>query len=79
MQQPELYKWHMNIHIKKAIEIMGTQSALAKAIGVKQQHIHKWLYQVRKIPAEYVLPIERAVNGKISRYKMRPDIYPLEG
>ena len=58
-----------------AIKIAGGQSALARAIGKSQGHISVWLKR-RYIPAEMVLPIERATG--VSRHLLRPDIYPLD-
>lgn len=77
----------MNKLLEKAIKYSGTQAALAAAINefvprskrIKQQYISKWLNRTKNIPAEYVLPIERAVNGAVTRYDLRPDIYPREG
>jgi hypothetical protein len=67
----------INVGLQHVIDIMGGQSALARAIGTSQQNVHNWLYK-RRIPAEYVLKIEEAVNGVITRHALRPDIYPLE-
>jgi len=59
---------------KKAISITGSQSELARRIGVRQGTLWKWL---RKgvAPAEHIVAIERATNGKISRYELRPDVF----
>ncbi|MCF2827105.1 MULTISPECIES: transcriptional regulator [unclassified Pseudoalteromonas] len=64
------------IAIREAIKVMGSQKKLAEAIGngITQQKISYWL-TVGKVPAEYVLNIER-VSG-VSRHKLRPDIYPI--
>lgn len=60
--------------LKKAINIAGSQSALARAIGVRQCHIWSWLNRNKKVPAIHVLKIEKAVG--VSRHDLRPDIYP---
>jgi len=67
--------------LKKAIEIAGGQKALAEKLGVpiKQQHVWKWLHKTKDgPPAKYVIPIEQATNGQVTRYDLRPDIYPRE-
>ncbi len=69
----------MNTPIEEAIRIVGSQSGLATAIQpkhpkVKQQHVWKWL-RAGKIPAEYVLAIEHATGGKVTRYQLRPDVF----
>lgn len=60
-------------YLKKAIEIAGSQSALARALGVTQTHVWNWLNRNKQIPAEYILKIENFTG--VSRYKLRPDIY----
>lgn len=58
--------------LKRAIEVAGSQSALAAAIGKTQGHVTKWL-QRQRVPAEVVLRIEEATG--ISRHELRPDIF----
>ena len=62
----------------KAVEICGSQSELARRIGgtCKQQNVHYWIEN--GLTAEQVIPIEKAVNGEVSRHELRPDIYPVE-
>ena len=62
--------------LEKAVEIVGGQSALARACGVKQGHVWYWLNEADQVPAEHVLKIEEATGGKVSRHDLRPDIYP---
>jgi DNA-binding transcriptional regulator YdaS (Cro superfamily) len=62
-----------NLILEKAIATMGSQTALAKAIGKSQGHISKWLER-KYVPAESVLAIESATG--IPRQKIRPDLYP---
>jgi DNA-binding transcriptional regulator YdaS (Cro superfamily) len=70
-----------NSALFKAVEVFRYQSALADAIGVKQQNVWHWLYKTGVIPAEHVLNIEQATLGKgqmVTRHELRPDIYPVE-
>lgn len=69
----------------RAVKIVGSQAALAHAIGVKQAHVWKWLNDTKKgVPAEYVLPIEALTIDRetgvprVTRHELRLDIYPLE-
>lgn len=64
--------------LEKAIEIAGSQTALATACGIKQAHIWNWLNRDKRVPAEYVIPICRATDYKITPHQMRPDIYPYK-
>jgi DNA-binding transcriptional regulator YdaS (Cro superfamily) len=71
----------MGSPLERAIRAVGSQAALAKAIGVKPQHVWNWLNRDRRIPAEAVLAIEAATkdkNGrpKVLRHDLRPDLYP---
>lgn len=63
------------VALNRAIELLGGQSALARACGVKQGHVWHWLNKSRKVPGDYVLTIEAATNGAVSRYELRPDIF----
>jgi DNA-binding transcriptional regulator YdaS (Cro superfamily) len=55
---------------------VGTQSALAKRLGVSAYAVTKW--KKNQIPAERVLDIERACNGAVTRHDLRPDLYPRD-
>ena len=54
----------------------GKQTLFAKGIGASQQLVSYWLNNGRPLPAEYVLPAEKAGFG--SRHDLRPDLYPRE-
>jgi len=60
--------------IEKAVSLSGSQSELARRIGVRQGTLWKW---IRKgiVPAEYAISIESAVKGKVTRYQLRPDVF----
>jgi DNA-binding transcriptional regulator YdaS (Cro superfamily) len=61
--------------LQRAIDKAGGQKALADAIGTTQPQIWYWLNDSKKgVPAEFVIPIERATG--IGRSELRPDIYP---
>jgi len=59
--------------LERAIEGAGGQAALAKAIGVTAQAVSQW----DEVPPLRVLQVERASG--VSRYELRPDLYPAEG
>ena len=63
--------------IELAVEIVGGQSALARAIGgeVKQAHVWYWLRRGGSVPAEHCGAIEAATNGKVTRAELRPDVF----
>lgn len=71
--------------LARAVKILGSQAALAHALGVKQPHVWKWLNDTKKgVPAEYVLPIEALTIDRetgvprVTRHELRLDIYPIE-
>src|SRR5581483_2812820 len=59
-----------------AVEIVGGQAALARILGVTQPNVWHWLHKSERVPGEYVLKIEEATGGKVSRHDLRPDLYP---
>jgi DNA-binding transcriptional regulator YdaS (Cro superfamily) len=63
--------------LQRVIKLIGTQVALAKAIGVKQAHIWNWLNRDGgEVPPAYVLKACSAVEWKVTPHELRPDIYP---
>jgi TorA maturation chaperone TorD/DNA-binding transcriptional regulator YdaS (Cro superfamily) len=62
--------------LSKAIEIVGGQTQLARLLGVKQANVWHWLNKAERVPGEYVLAIESATGGQVTRHDLRPDLYP---
>ncbi len=48
---------------------------MARACGVKQGHVWHWLNKSHRVPADYVLTIEAATGGAVTRHELRPDIF----
>jgi len=61
--------------LRRAVEKVGGQSALARACGVKQGHVWHWLNKSLRVPAEHVLAVEAATGSAVSRQELRPDIF----
>jgi len=62
----------MNISpLQRAVDIAGNQSALARKINVKQAHVWYWL-KTGSVPADHCIAIEKATNGRVTRYELRP-------
>lgn len=66
----------MNTSIQLAAQLLGSQTALAKAAGVTQPAVFKWLAGSSRPNFLSALAIERATNGAVTRHDLRPDIYP---
>lgn len=63
--------------IQKAVQIAGSQAELARRCGTSQPRIWQCINRNLRIPADLVLPIERATDGEVTRFEMRPDLYPV--
>lgn len=62
--------------LKMAVQIVGSQSALARAIRARQQDVWYWMNLAGKgVPAEYCRAIEAATGGQVTRYQLRPDVF----
>lgn len=59
--------------IKKAVEALGSQAALARACGVSQPAVFRWL-NGRRVKADYVMAIVNATGGRVKAYEIRPDL-----
>ncbi|HHH0797400.1 TPA: transcriptional regulator [Yersinia enterocolitica] len=64
----------MNQIIKTAIAIVGTQKELARACGVSQSAVQKWLHNKAKVAPENVDALVKATGGAIEDYQIRPDL-----
>jgi DNA-binding transcriptional regulator YdaS (Cro superfamily) len=63
--------------LERAVEIAGGQKPLADLIGTTQSQVWYWLTRAKKgVPGEYVIPIEQATQSQVTRYDLRPDLYP---
>lgn len=51
-----------------------TKVRIAQLCEVSPQALDGWT----RIPAEYVLRLEAACDGEVSRFEMRPDVFGLE-
>ena len=60
--------------LQLAIEKIGGQAPLARAIEISQPSVWHWVHKSKRVPAEYVLAVEAATG--VSRHELRPDIYP---
>lgn len=72
------------MHFQRAIALVGGQAPLARRLTeimgeeITQQRIWNILNKAQRVPAELVIPLEKATNGIISRHDLRPDLYPIE-
>ena len=60
--------------IKRAIEVAGSQCALARLCGKRQGHVSFWLNS-EKVSAEVAVLIDNATNGQVAKEALRPDLF----
>jgi DNA-binding transcriptional regulator YdaS (Cro superfamily) len=64
--------------LKRAIEIIGTQTAVALVVGVTAQAVSDMVRNGKRVPAEWCRPLEIATakaGEKISAHQLRPDLF----
>lgn len=61
----------MKEQIIRAVEIVGSQKALADKVGVKHQVVWAWINR-NSMPCDYAAAIEKATNGKVTRKHLFP-------
>lgn len=61
--------------LKNAIKQVGSQRALADAVGCKQSAIGMWLAR-ESVPPDVVLKVAQATAWQVTPHELRPDIYP---
>ena len=59
-----------------AIDIAGSQAALAQQIEAAPQFVSHWVTGRRPIPARYALAIERFTEGKVTAHQLLPGVFP---
>lgn len=60
--------------VAKAADCVGGVAKLAARLGISRPAIYQW----SRVPAERVLAIETATDGRVSRHDLRPDLYPMD-
>lgn len=64
-----------NSLIEAAIDLVGSQEKLAKAINSSQSRVSRLLLGQQRLEAEDAIAIERATDGQIPRWRLRPDLW----
>lgn len=61
--------------VEKVAAFFGSNGELATVVGLSRAAPRFW---PKGVPAQYVLTVEKASKGKLSRHDLRPDLYPRE-
>lgn len=60
--------------LERAIEHFGSNTALAKAIGVVPMNVSHWI-NGRPVPVTRAIQIEYASGGAVKAAELRPDVF----
>ena len=66
---------HAKALLQKAVDVAGSQSKLAEALGISQQGVSYYLNQAEQVSAELAIAIDKFTNGQIKRSELRPDLF----
>lgn len=61
--------------IEIAVDLFGTQKALADELGTDQSFVSQWVTGKRPVPPQFCREIERITAGKVTRYQLRPKVF----
>lgn len=59
--------------IANVVVIVGSQTALARMLGVKQAHVWNWLHVHKRCPAKYIRRASLATKGKVTESELLQD------
>lgn len=60
--------------IRRACAVIGSQSELARAVGVTNSMVSQWCTGARPLPLDRAIAIERETGGAVTVEELRPDI-----
>ncbi|PIU08182.1 MULTISPECIES: YdaS family helix-turn-helix protein [unclassified Methylobacterium] len=61
--------------IREAVKLVGSQARLARALGISQPRVNQLARRTSCCSAEVAIAVERATQGAIPRWKLRPDLW----
>jgi DNA-binding transcriptional regulator YdaS (Cro superfamily) len=59
--------------IAKVVVVVGSQTALARMLGVKQAHVWNWLHIHKRCPAKYMRRASFATKGEVTESELLQD------
>lgn len=63
--------------VRRAADIAGGVSKLARSMNIARNSVYEWIAKGH-VPADRAIPVERLVDGKVTRHELCPSIYPDE-
>ena len=64
----------MRSAIEVAIADVGSQGAVARALGITRQAVTFWV-RTGRLPAERAIELEELTEGRVTREMLRPDLF----
>lgn len=61
--------------LEKAIKHFGSQSELARAVGISRQAVSKW--RSEGVPLSQAIVIERVTNGRVTMKQLCPEAFKV--
>jgi hypothetical protein len=81
----------MHEALVRAVELAGGQTLFAEKLNgalelltparphaakpIRQQNVDWWMRRAKKLPAELARAAEVALDGRVTRYEFRPDVF----
>lgn len=59
--------------LREAVNVIGSQAATARLLGIAQPSVWKWLDRSKELPAEHVRAVSAATG--IPPEELRPDLF----
>jgi len=60
--------------VDRAAKVVGSQTALANALGLTKAAVGQWKDEGRRVPAEHCPSIEQLTSGAVRCEELRPDV-----
>jgi DNA-binding transcriptional regulator YdaS (Cro superfamily) len=67
--------------LRSAKDVLGSEKAVADAVGVKQPSVHYILNRAERVPAEWCIPLDlatAAAGKRITCHQLRSDLWPRD-
>ena len=59
----------------RLVRMLGSEADTARALKVSRQAVNNWIRGVHGINPKLAIPIEKATNGKVTRFQVAPEVF----
>lgn len=60
--------------INEAVDIMGSQAALARRLHISASTVNEWVQGARQVPTAQCVRVERITQGRVTADALRADV-----